>query len=218
MSNQTQGNTLQDILKWEEENRHSREIVTVLSGQDLSMGAVIGKVTKSIPTTGTADGENTGQGTVTDVTGGKDAKLGIYTLECIVIASGAGTFKVTSPDGDALPDAEVGTAYVNDQINFTINDGDPDFALGDIFTIEVSAGSGKMTELDLDGVDGSREAYGFVIADYDASLADVEGVAIVRDAIIVPDDLVWPDGATSDQKAAALAELKAKGIVTRSEA
>jgi hypothetical protein len=218
MSSQNQGNTLQDILKWEEENRHSREIVTVLSGQNLSMGEVIGKVTKSIPTTGTPDGGNTGQGSVTGVSGGKDAKLGVYTLECVATASGGGTFKVTAPDGDALPDAVVGTAYVNEQINFTINDGDPDFSLGDKFTIEVAAGSRKVTAIDLDAVDGSREACGFVIADYDASLGDVEGVAIVRNAVIVPDDLVWPDGATTDQKAQALAELKAKGIVTRSEA
>ena len=88
MSSQNQGNTLQDILKWEEENRHSREIVTVLSGQNLSMGEVIGKVTKSIPTTGTPDGENAGQGSVTGVSGGKDAKLGVYTLECVATASG----------------------------------------------------------------------------------------------------------------------------------
>jgi len=218
MSSQNQGNTLQDILKWEEENRHSREIVTVLSGQNLSMGEVIGKVTKSFPVEGAAVTGNIGQGTVTGVSGGKDAKLGVYTLECVATAENGGTFKVTAPDGDALPDAVVGTAYANEQINFTINDGDPDFSLGDKFTIEVTAGSGKVTAIDLDGVDGSRDAYGFVIADYDASLGDVDGVAVVRNAIIVPDDLVWPDGATTDQKAQALAELKAKGIVTRSEA
>jgi hypothetical protein len=422
MSSQDQGNTIQDILKWEQDNYHSREAVTVLSGQNLSLGAVIGKITKSIPAAGTpadgntgggtvtgvtggtktrigeyalvcagipagaatvpatgtapvsppntgggtvtgvtggedvqigdyilacigvpegaavvpaegaSDGGNTGAGTVTGVTGGDEVKIGTYTITCLTytasplaatfevkdpdgnLLSGAalgayaneqinftitdgspaitagdiwtievteashagGTFTVTAPDGSALPDATVGAAYSNEQINFTINDGDPDFAVGDTFTISVTEashaggtftvtapdgsalpdaivdaaytnpqinftindgspdfavgdsftitvaeGSGKVKEIDFDAADGSREAYGFTLAAYDASSADLAGVAIVRDAVIVADDLVWPatsPAVSSAQKAAALAELALKGIVTRSEA
>jgi hypothetical protein len=215
MASLTEGNRLNDILKWEESNLFSREKVTVLSGQNLSLGAVVGKVTKSIPATGTAGGSNTGDGTCTDVTGGDKAEIGTYTLTCVAAAADGGTFAVVAPNGEALPDAEVGTAYANEQINFTINDGATDFAVDDTFTITVGEGSGKVVEIGFTAVDGSQNAYGFVIAAYDASSADVEGVAIVRNAIINPDNLVWPDGATSDQKAAALAELKAAGIITR---
>jgi hypothetical protein len=217
MSALSEANYLGDILKWELENRQSREQVTVLTGQDLSRGAVVGKVTKSTPTTGTADVGNTGNGTCTTVTAGAKAKLGTYELECTAAAADAGTFAVKAPDGTALPDAEVGVAYANEQINFTLNDADPDFAVGDKFTIEVSAGSGKIVEIDFDAVDGSQDACGFVIDAYDATSADVAGVAIVRDAQIVSSNLVWPDGATAAQKAAALAQLKENGIVTRVE-
>ena len=218
MASQTESDRLNDILKWEQENLYAREQVTVLSGEDLALGAVIGKVTRAVPTTGTADGGNTGNGTCTGVTGGKGTQVGTYSLECTAASEDAGTFKVTAPDGGALPDAEVGTAYENGQINFTLNDGSTDFAAGDIFTITVADGSEKAVEIDFAAVDGSEDAAGFVIAAYDASAADTEGVAIVRDALIVADNLVWPDGATETQKSVALAQLKALGIVERTEA
>jgi hypothetical protein len=210
----TEGNYLGDFLLQEEEKNASRDEVTVLSGENLTVGAVIGKIIKALGTT-TADGGNTGNGTVSGEALGAKAKLGNYILECIAVAADAGTFKVISPDGDALPDAEVGTAYTNDQINFTINDGATDFALGDKFTIPVEAGSGKVKELDTSGVDGSQNAAGILVADVDASAADVQGVAVVRNAIAIDSGLGWPDGISADEKAAALAELEAKHITVR---
>jgi hypothetical protein len=220
MTEQTQGNTLQDILKWEEENNYSRETIMIASGQDLALGAVVGKINLgTCPTTGTA-GSNTGGGTCTAVTAGAKAKLGIYTLKCIIGQTGAGVFSVEDPDGFGLPNAVVGYAYANDQINFTLNDGSPDFAYGDSFTIEIEEGSGEITELDLDAVDGSQNAYGFTIAAYDALNGAIAGVVISRNAIIVSADLVWQETSpaiTDAEMAAALAQLAAKGIKTADE-
>jgi len=212
-----EGNYLNDLLKWEMENFQSREKVTVLSGQDLVMGEVIGKVVKSIPTGGTA-GTNTGNGTCSGVSGGAKTKIGTYTLTCVATATNGGTFRVIDPDGYMLPNASVGVAYDHEQINFTINDGATDFAENDTFSIEVAEGSGKVKAVDFDAVDGSQDAFGFMIAGCDASLADVEGVAVVRDAQIVADYLSWPESATNGQKAAALDQFYDKGIVTRDEA
>lgn len=89
---------LNDVLKWEQESRYSRDVVTILAGQDLPVGAVIGKVTAS----------------------------------------------------------------------------------------------GKVTAIDYDGADGSEDPFGITIDAYDATLADLEGVAIARDALIDPDFLAWP--------------------------
>ena len=83
-------------------------------------------------------------------------------------------------------------------------------------TSKVAAGSGSVKEIDFDAVDGSQDAYGITFAAYDASLAAVAGVAIVRNATIVADDLVWPTtspAVSNAQKAAALAQLAEKGIV-----
>ncbi len=221
MGSLTEGNRLNDILKWEGENLYSREKVTVLSGENLSLGAVIGKVTKSIPTTGTLGSGTNGE--CTAVTGGAKTELGTYKATCTTAnaVDAAGIWRIEAPDGTVLGDLTVtqgtdGTgAFTDPQINLTISYATGYSSIGDYFTIEVAAGSGKIVEIDFTAVDGSQTAGGFVIAAYDASAADVEGVAIVRNAIINADNLVWPAGATSDQKAAALAELKAAGIITR---
>ena len=223
MSELSQPNTLQDILKWEEDNHYSREAVTVLSGQNLAMGAVVGKITMSMPAEGTPDLGNNGAGTVTEVTSGAKVKLGTYKITAKVAASASPLVdlvcEVTDPDGNSLPDAGAG-AYAGEQINFTIAQGSPEIDVGDTWTIEIAEGSGHVKAIDFDAVDGSRDAFGIVIAAYDATDGDVPGVAVVRDAIIVPDDLVWPatsPAVTDDQKAAALAQLGAKGIVPRVE-
>jgi hypothetical protein len=209
-----EGNYLGDVILQELEKRASREEVTVITGQNLKIGAVIGKITKAISAP-VADGGNTGDGTVTGEALGIASLIGTYTLECIAAAANGGTFKVVAPDGDALPDAEVSTAYVNEQINFTINDGGTDFVVGDKFTIDVDAGSGKVTELDPSAVDGSQDAHGIMMYDVDATSADLPGVAFVRDAIAIDYGLVWPAGATQAEKDAALAQLAAKHITVR---
>lgn len=218
----TQGNTLQDILKWEQANMHSREVVTVLSGQDLALGTVLGKITESTPTTGTAAAGNTGGGTVASVTASAKAKLGEYQIKCLTYVASplAATFEVTDPDGLQLPEATL-AAYVSDQINFDIADGSPAITVGDIWTVTVGAGSLSVRAINFDGVDGSQDAFGILIAAVDASAGAVDGVAIVRDADIVATDLVWPVTSpvvSAAQKAAALAQLAAKGIVERTEA
>jgi len=222
MSEQTEANRLNDILKFELSNNQSREVVAVLSGQDLAVGAVLGKIKLgTCPTTGTAGAGNTGAGTCTAVTAGAKAKLGTYTLKCIIAAAGAGIFSVEDPDGYALPDAIAGVAYVNDQLNFTLNDGSPDFIVGDSFTIAIAAGSLSVRAINFDAVDGSQDAYGILTAAADASLAALSAVAIVRDAQVIEANLVWPVTSpvvSAAQKAAAMAQFKAMGIVSRTEA
>lgn len=192
MSNMIETDRLNDVLKWEQDNLFSREKVTILSGQDLPVAAVVAKEKTSCPTTGTAGGSNVGNGTCTGVTAGAQVKLGTYTLTCIAEAADAGTFEVKDPDDQTLGQATVAVAYTSEQINFTLNDGAEDFDVGDVFTIAVTAGSGKIEAIDYDAVDGTEDPYGFVIDDYDATEGDIEGVIIKRDAMIDPDHLAWP--------------------------
>lgn len=207
-------NNLSDVLKWEQEKRYSREAFSIVMGTVLALGEVVGRKLLDIPTTGAADAGNTGNGTCTGVAGGSQTQLGDYTLTCITVAENGGAFAVMAPDGTALPDATVGAAYTNAQLNFTLNDGATDFAVGDIFTVEVEKGDGSAVALDLTAVDGTQIAAGFVIAPYDATSAAVSGVAVVRDAVIDPDNLVWPAGITAEQTAVALDQMAARGIVT----
>ena len=204
-----EGNYLHEILRQEAPRAASREVVVIASGNGVALGEVLGKILKACPATGTASTApaNTGDGTMTAVAMGSETEIGTYLAVCTAAAVGAGTFAVYTPGGLRLKDAEVGVAYDEQHLAFTLNAGGTDFIVGDSFTVAVAEGSGKAVPIDFTAVDGSQTAYGFTIAGYDATAADVEGVAIVRDAVIVPDNLVWPDGATAEQKASALAWL-----------
>lgn len=223
MTTQTEKNRLNDILKYEQgSNFFSREVVTIKTGQNLAVGAVLGKTTLGAsPTTGTAKaGGNTGAGTMTGVTAGAKAKAGIYTLKCTAVVAGSGLFSVEDPDGLALPEAVVGVAYIDDQINFTLNDGTPDFAVGDAFTVTIAAGDGDCLAINFNALVGTQNVYGILTADCDATSADTEAVAIVRNAKVVEANLVWPvtdPVVSAAQKAAVMAQLLAKGIVSVKE-
>ncbi|MBF0395768.1 MAG: head decoration protein [Desulfobacterales bacterium] len=78
--------------------------------------------------------------------------------------------------------------------------------------------AGKVTAIHFSATDGSQNAYGILIDDYDASLGDMAGTAIVRDAMIVSKHLIWPLNITNEQKKAALSQLKTAGIIERKEA
>lgn len=147
--------------------------ITVLTGQGvLARGSVLGLITLAAGTP-TAKAGNTGNGTISGVALKTKAKLGTYTLKCTAAATNAGTFAVYDPDGNRMPDATVAVAYVSNQINFTIGDGDADFIVGDELYIPVAAGSGKGKLLDKASVDGSQTAK-FILADtIDTTSADV---------------------------------------------
>jgi len=213
MTVKTEPNTLGDGIKWEESNDYSREKVTVLSGQSLALLEVVGKVTVAVPTTGTATGGNTGNGLCATVVGGLSTIVETFTLKCITAVTNAGVFSVVGSKTGRLPDAVVAVAYATQYLGFTIADGSSDFVVGDSFTIAITAGSGKVVALDPDAVNGSNHAAGVMIAAVDATSADKPGVAIVRDAMVAPANLVWPAEISAGDKATAIADLEKLGIV-----
>jgi len=174
----TNSATFQQVIKWEQENYNSRDDVTILAGEDIVMGEVLGQVTVgSVPTTGTAAGGNTGGGTMTPVTGSTGVKVGTYTMTCVGLDTNGGVFSVKDPDSQALPAAGVGAAYTSDQINFTLNDVGADFIVGDSFTVVVPAGSESMVALEVAAIDGSAIAAGISKDDYDASASGDRTIA-----------------------------------------
>lgn len=202
--------------------RGSRDVVVLDTG-DLSVGAVVGKILTAVPTTGDADVDNTGDATMGSVAGGRKTQIGDYTITCIKAPSAGSAddaeFSVVAPDGDRLADAVQAVAYANEHLEFTISGASAaDSVVGDVYTVTVAAGSGKVVELAPAGTDGSQVAAGILIDNYDASEGDVEAVMIARDAQIVASGLAWPDGITVDQKNQALADLAALGIHTKEEA
>lgn len=105
------------------------------------IAAPVGAITT--PTTGTA-GTNAGANTMTGVTAGAAVKAGTYRMVCIDAETGGSeVYQVTDPEGSLLPNATVGVAYTNAQINFTINDPGANAQVGDSFTVLASAAAGN---------------------------------------------------------------------------
>lgn len=191
----------------------SRETITVLEGESLLPGHVLGKVE-----IGTANGAavsgNTGNGTIGSVTVGSGAKNGVYHIICIEPAANAGTFAVEDPDGIIIGTAIVATPFVG-PVGFTIADGSTDFAAGDKFTVTVNAGSGKYKEYNPVNTDGSQIAVAILLDVVDATEEDKETVIIARHAEVNAAELIWFTGADAGQKTTGLAQLAARDIIAR---
>ncbi len=79
--------------------------------------------------------------------------------------------------------------------------------------------SGKIKALDPAATDGSEVARGVLIAPQDALSGDqTDGLIIARHAIVSDHALTWPAGITDPQKATAIHQLKALGILVRTGA
>ena len=118
----TQAPTLGDLLKYEAPNLYSREPATVAAGQNLPLGAVVGRVTAT----------------------------------------------------------------------------------------------SKLKALDPAAGDGSEVAVGVLALAVDATLIDREdAILIARHAIVARGALIWPAGLSAAQRAAAIAQLEARGILVR---
>ena len=112
--------------------------------------------------------------------------------------------------GDLLK-YEAPNLYSRDQV--TVASGQ-NLALGAVVGI-VSA-TGKVKALDPAATDGSQTAAGIVLQPVDATAGDRDdGILLARHAIVADSALVWPAGITNAEKAAAVAQLKAIGILVR---
>jgi len=141
---------------------------SIASGEGvLARGSVLAKTSPNVPTTGTADGGNTGNGTMTAVAVKSKTKTGTYTMTCITAVADGGVFNVFDPDGLQLDDATEGVTYSSDQLTFLLTDGAADWIVGDIFTVAVVVGA-----LELTLVDGDT-AFAVLLEDVDATSSAV---------------------------------------------
>jgi hypothetical protein len=76
--------------------------------------------------------------------------------------------------------------------------------------------TGKLAALDPSATDGTEVAAGVLGNAVDATLIDREdAILIARHAIVARGALIWPAGLSAAQRAAAIAQLEARGILVR---
>lgn len=203
-----------EFLVSEAAGSRSRKAITVLSGQVLKAGHVVGMVALGVAAALATVG-NTGDGAMGAITVGADAQAGDYMLTITKAAANAGEFQVVDPQGDVVGLGNVGEAFGGGGLSFTLADGTADFAKGDSITITVADGSGKYVEWDPTNTDGSHIAAGILFDGVDANAADAKGVLVARDAEVNGGELVYFTNATTDDKTAAAEQLEKFGIIVR---
>lgn len=124
------------IAEWSRE--YSNEEITVLSGQDLKGGAVLGQITAAQAAAPIPAIAGTGTGAMTALTFGPSVKTGSYVVT-LLATSATAAFSVTGPGGIALPNGAVGTAYRTPDISFLVSSAGT-MTIGDSYTVVVTAG------------------------------------------------------------------------------
>jgi hypothetical protein len=196
----------------------SREKITVVSGQVLLAGQVLGVISDS---TGApvyaATGGNTGNftcGTVTE----SGPLVGVFKIEFIA----ATVFNVSDPKGAFVGEGHTGVAFSGGGLGFTITAGGTPAVAGDSATITVAANAnaGKYAAFDPTATDGTQNAAAILFNDRNTSStgtnADASATGIFRDCEVNKSELVWGANVTTDpQKAAALVQLAANHVIAR---
>jgi hypothetical protein len=200
----------------------SREINFTIN--DGATDFIVGDVFTFVVSTTTPTVVGTGNGTVSAITLGPDAKPGNYRVECIEAVVNGGKFKLVGPTGEVIAVGSIvagagGTLVLSlqRQLNVTITDAATDFVVGDFFNVTVfnNLASGKVVAWDPTTFDGRDDAVGVLVSAINASAADTAGVIVTRDAIIVKGSLQWGAAITDAQKESAYIDLASRGIIAR---
>ena len=143
------------------------EAIRLATG-NLVRGTVLGKQDMTVPSTGTAKGGNTGNGTMTLVDRKRHMRAGVYTMT----ATSATKFNVKNTLNEVVGEATVGTQYTDQEITFKINAGVTAFVATDEFTVTIAVGNMQCVIVNSAGTnDGRRLPYCILAEDCDASSA-----------------------------------------------
>ena len=169
----------------------SQDAVTITSGQNLAAGAVLGRLNRRQAAAPIPTIVGTGTGLMSLLRFGPDVKVGSYVIT-LLATSATAAFSVVAPDGTALANGAVATAYASTHLSFTIANGGT-MTIGDAFTVVVTAGgtpaivgtgSGTMSGVSLGKLAQSGT--------YRLRLRSTSGTAAIE--VIAPDGSQLADG------------------------
>jgi len=192
----------------------SRDVATLLSGQNLDTGTVLGKTVTAGTITAAAVAGNVGNGTMGSLSVGGAAKEGVYKITIVEPAANAGKFVVEDPEGKTVGNGTVAVAF-SGPVNFTLADGGTDFASGDQFNLTVSQLTVKHKVLAPAATDGSQFAVAILGIEVNAAAEDRPCVTLARNAEVNGGEITWPGGITAAEKSIAVVQLRALGILVR---
>lgn len=215
-----EGRHAAEFILAEASGNRSRDNASIKDGVAIEAGQVIARIgdAAGAPTVGAATKTGTGDGTLTlaNPAHGPGIQVGTYQIRCVEKTADSGLFEVIRPDGTIDGQAVVGVAYVG-QLKFTIADGAADFDQTTLFKVVVTksdaTGEGEFDVYDPDTMVGAELALAIYPLQADATARRIAIVA--RDCTVNGKCLVWPEGITDAETAAAAAGLRKAGIIIR---
>lgn len=221
MSVVTEGRHAAEFILHEQENNYCREPITIATSQSIVAGQVLGAITAGgdVTVTKTDVGGGKGALTLADPAYGAGVKAGNYKVVIVEPATDAGTFLVEDPDGVVIGHGTVGVAF-DGVVKFTLADA-TDFAAGDTALVHVAiadpAAVGQYAAFDQDATDGTEVASAIAIYEAETGVGETKAIAgLVRGPSVVNGNiLTWPSDIDAGEKAAAIAQLAAIGILVR---
>lgn len=192
-----------EFLIGERENCQIKKI-KVASGLSLLAGAILAKTFVGTAA-GVFDAGNTGNPTINTPTVYSKAIGGEYEI----LFTGATTFQIWDPTGRYLGTGSTGTAVLlRDRLGFTITAGATPAVAGDKCIITVTEGASTYK------VATGSDAVAILAEDVDATNAATEGLAIVRNAMVV-ENLLGYGAMDAAHKALAKEALERRNIIAR---
>lgn len=138
MTTFTEGFHNLEFVLAEDGDLQSRDTGTLITGQNLRSGAVLGKLNKTLAAAPIPVIDGIGTGAMTALTFGPLAQTGSYVIT-LLATSATAAFSVVAPDGTSLANGAVGTAYSSEHLSFLISSAGT-MTLGDSYTVVVTAG------------------------------------------------------------------------------
>jgi hypothetical protein len=164
----TDGNRFSTVVKSEYNpaSAFCRDVVTYNgTAVTLQVGAVLGAfIASPVGTAGTTVGTGNGVMGAITATSALGLELGTYVLKITKAVTNAGDFEILNPSGRVVGLGQVGTAFSQDGLAFTLADGSADFVAGDYIPIVVT-GTIKYKLVEATATDGSQVAKAVFLAD-----------------------------------------------------
>lgn len=212
MSILTQGARSGEFLVTELPGNLSRTNGVVAASQTILAGSLLGRITMGAATASGITG--TGNGVISGVARTTRSKVGVYTIRCVFAITNGGRFEVIDPDGIALTQALVGTAY-NGAIAFSVADGAADFVVGDSFTITVAAGSGQYALYNPAGTDGTQFFAGIAYDPVTTGVGVTAALAVIDSGAEVLRTSLNFGSLDAGQQTTVIAQMLARSIKVR---
>ncbi len=192
----------------------------------LQAGTVLAYSALNYTAVGAAVAGNVGNGALGGVVAKAPALVGVYTVTLISDTE----FIVSTPNGQPVPalggtvdpgDDEdvvtgpgtVGEVFNAQGIGFKLSAGETAFAEGDSFTITVNETGEGWQPLTSASADLTR--YGLLYRLTDTERGDVRAAAVVRQAEVNAEELIWDASLSAAQQNEATAGLELQGVIQR---